>query len=68
MQMLLSSTHLGSYAVQSNSLRNYYLLICIPIYQQANIIYGNTGCRVFERGVQNWKDFCLKINKEMIEF
>ena len=26
------------------------------------IRYGNTGCRVFKRGVQNWKDFCLKIN------
>ena len=24
--------------------------------------YGNTGCRVFKRGVQNWKDFCLKSN------
>ena len=24
--------------------------------------YGSTGCRVFKRGVQNWKDFCLKIN------
>ena len=24
--------------------------------------YGNTGCRVFEWGVQNWKYFCLKIN------
>ena len=24
--------------------------------------YGNTGCRVFKWGVQNWKDFCLKIN------
>ena len=23
---------------------------------------GNTGCRVFKRGIQNWKDFCLKIN------
>ena len=22
--------------------------------------YGNTGCRVFKRGVQNWKYFCLK--------
>ena len=32
--------------------------------------YGNTGCRVFKWGVQNWKDFCLKINipwKEIIE-
>ena len=24
--------------------------------------YGNTGCRVFKQGVQNWKDFCLRIN------
>ena len=24
--------------------------------------YGNTGCRVFKQGVQNWKDFCLKVN------
>ena len=24
--------------------------------------YGNTGCQVFKKGVQNWKDFCLKIN------
>ena len=27
-----------------------------------NVQYGNTGCRVFKRGTQNWKDFCLKIN------
>ena len=25
-------------------------------------IYGNTGCGVFKREVQNLKDFCLKIN------
>ena len=24
--------------------------------------YGNTSCRVFKGGIQNWKDFCLKIN------
>ena len=24
--------------------------------------YGNTGCWVFKRGVQNWKYVCLKIN------
>ena len=24
--------------------------------------YGNMGCRVFKWGIQNWKDFCLKIN------
>ena len=25
--------------------------------------YGNTGCPIFKRRVQNWKDFCLKFNK-----
>ena len=25
-------------------------------------LYGNTGCWVFKRGIQNYKDFCLKIN------
>ena len=24
--------------------------------------YGNTGCGVFKRGIQNLKDFCLRIN------
>ena len=24
--------------------------------------YGSTGCGVYKRGVQNLKDFCLKIN------
>ena len=24
--------------------------------------YGNTGCGVFKQGVQNWTDFCLRIN------
>jgi len=23
--------------------------------------YSGTVCRVFKHGVQNWKDFCLKI-------
>ena len=27
-----------------------------------DIKYGNTGCGVFLRGVENWKDFCLRIN------
>jgi len=27
-----------------------------------NCQYGNTGCRVFKRGVQNYKDFCIRIN------
>ena len=25
-------------------------------------LYKDYGCGVFKRGVQNWKDFCLKIN------
>ena len=24
--------------------------------------YGNTGCGVFKKGIQNWKGFFLKIN------
>jgi hypothetical protein len=24
------------------------------------IVYGNTDCRVFKRGIQNWKDFLPK--------
>ena len=24
--------------------------------------YGNMGCGVFKRGIQNYKDFCIKIN------
>ena len=27
-----------------------------------HVRYGNTGCRVSKWGIQNWKDFCLKIN------
>ena len=27
-----------------------------------HIHYGNTGCGVFKRGMQNWKGFWLKIN------
>ena len=28
--------------------------------------YGNTGSGVFKRGVQNSKDFCLRINKRKL--
>ena len=28
----------------------------------ADTDYGNTGCGVFKWGIQNWKDFCIKIN------
>ena len=27
--------------------------------------YGNTGCRIFKPGIQNLKDFCLKINIDL---
>ena len=27
-----------------------------------SMYYGSMGCRVFQRGIQNWKDFRLKIN------
>ena len=27
-----------------------------------NLDYGSTSCQVFKWGVQNWNDFCLKIN------
>jgi hypothetical protein len=30
--------------------------------------YGNTGCEVLKRGIQNWKDFCLRINIPKISF
>lgn len=41
-----------------------------PQENSSNESYGNTGCRVFKRGVQNWKDFCLRINypENIIEF
>ena len=44
-------------------LRMYSASICMHSY-------GNTGCRVFKRGVQNWKYFCPKINipNNIIEF
>ena len=32
------------------------------IYMYQNKHYGNTGRGVFKRGVQYWKDFCLRIN------
>ena len=31
-------------------------------FQQHVLGYGNTGCGVFKRGIQNQKDFCIKIN------
>ena len=34
------------------------------LFLEANflIIYGNTGCGVFKRGIQNLKGFCPRIN------
>ena len=42
----------------STSLRPGWI---VPLVSSGRII-GNTGCWVFKRGIQNWKDFCLKIN------
>ena len=41
-------------------------MICFNIllksHPTVNLHYGSTGCWVFRRGIQNWKDVCLKIN------
>ena len=34
----------------------------IIVRRRGHVQYGNTGCGVFKRGVQNQKDFCLRIN------
>ena len=39
-----------------------YVQINRTLQQGMHPYYGNMGCRVFKQGVQNWKDFCLKIN------
>ena len=35
---------------------------CGGIEVHTYVHYDNVGCRVFKGEVQNWKDFCLKIN------
>ena len=35
---------------------------CLKEIKLYNAYYGIKGCGVFKRGVQNKKDFCLKIN------
>ena len=32
------------------------------LYYKLTACNGNSGCRVFKPGLQNWKDFCLRIN------
>ena len=39
-----------------------YIIYTTSILSSTNADYGSTGCRVFKRGVQNWKYICLKIN------
>ena len=34
----------------------------ISTYCEAYVGYGNMGCQVVKGGIQNWKDFCLKVN------
>ena len=37
-------------------------LISAPDQKLMYVQYGNTGCGVFKWGIQNQKDFCIKIN------
>ena len=37
---------------------------CLKVYKH----YGNTGCGIFKRGIQNLKDFCLRINCQNLTF
>ena len=32
-----------------------------PFFVDLVLAYGNTDCRVFKRGIQNYEDFCLEI-------
>ena len=36
--------------------------LIFSLFQTWIVLYGNTGCGVFKRGVQNLKGFCLRIN------
>ena len=47
--------------LKTNSKAIYYSLVFNTPYSFI-AHYGNTGCQVFKQCVQNWKDFCLKIN------
>ena len=47
--------------LKTNSKAIYYSLVVNTPYSFI-AHYGNTGCQVFKQCVQNWKDFCLKIN------
>ena len=38
------------------------LKACCACKKEHSRGYGKTGCRVFKRGIQNWKKKCLKIN------
>ena len=54
--------HLGNEKIQPTS-RDYLQYFHHLQYTEGNkmdIDYGNTGCRVFKRGIQNQKYFCLK--------
>ena len=40
----------------------FYTVSTLYVRDMLTFRYGSTGCWVIKRGVQNWKDFCLKIN------
>ena len=41
---------------------NLHIALQCVVKQGISAHCGNTGCRVFKWGIQNWKYFCLKIN------
>ena len=49
-------------SIAEDDLLDHHYLSSEEIDKRGYVNYGSTGCRVFMWGVQNWKDFCLKIN------
>ena len=63
-QMLFQSHKCHNFAIPSSECSKNSNRDCWKMrseFWQA-VKYGNTGCGVFKRGVQNSKDFCLRIN------
>ena len=56
------STNIYEILLSSGHENNWYSLTPYTLHIRRSVQYGNTGCRFFKWGVQNWKDVCLKIN------
>ena len=48
----------------TNDDERFLLMNCTLSHKEFpfTLCYGNTGCGVFKRGIQNYKDFCLRIH------